>query len=430
MKKLFAIVLLALAASSAAVADDRGPAVSIELRDVELKDVLRAIGQEHRINVVIDDAVAGKVTVSLKNVPLWDAIESILRGKGYTYIAEGNIVRIVKADEDGDLVTRIIKIKYGNPKDLEPVVRKALSKKGDLASDLRTNALVIKDMPSYVAMAEKILREVDVRTRQVMIEAKIVEVNTNATRELGIQWGTVFNRGDFHIFGGATKEKSTDADAIALTGGIGTLGSAFNVNLPAAVGPGAGGAIGLGILSKNLILDLQLSALEDNGNARILSSPKVMVSDNQEATIAAGTQIIIRNDTSTTVVNTGSTSASSVGVTEKEAALRLIVLPRIIDDEQVSLKIHTKKEEFDFTREVLDIPPKNSREAQTSLIVKNGETIVIGGIYEENEFDSENGIPGLSKIPLLGRLFKKESARKNKTELLIFLTPTIKADNP
>jgi type IV pilus assembly protein PilQ len=151
-----------------------------------------------------------------------------------------------------------------------------------------------------------------------------------------------------------------------------------------------------------------------------------MVSDNQEATIASGTQIIIRNDTNT-IVNTGE-GQSTAGVTKEEAALRLTVTPRIIDGEQVSMKILTKKEEFDFNRAVLGVPPKTSRETQTNLIVKNGETIVIGGIYEERDFDSENGVPGLSKIPLLGWLFKKETNLKEKTELLIFLTPTIRPE--
>jgi type IV pilus assembly protein PilQ len=253
-----------------------------------------------------------------------------------------------------------------------------------------------------------------------------VQVATNAAKEFGIQWGALYRKGDVIIHGGATKEKSSDVDAIALTGDIGLLGTALNVNLPAAVGAGSGGALGFGILAKNLTLDLQISALEEEGSAKVLSSPKVMVSDNQEATIASGTQIIIRNDTNT-IVNTGQ-GQSTAGVTKEEAALRLTVTPRIIDSEQVSMKIMTKKEQFDFSRAVLGVPPKESRETQTNLMVKNGETIVIGGIYEERDFDSEHGVPVLSKIPLLGWLFNKESKIKERTELLIFLTPTIKTE--
>lgn len=430
MKKLFAAMLLLFVLSHAAYAQDRGPAVSIELRDIELKDVLRAIGQEHKINIVVDEAVTGKVTVSLRNVPLWDAVESILKGKGYTYVKDGNITRIVKAAEEEELITRTLKVKYGNPKDLEPMIKKIVTKRGEVVSDTRTSTLIVKDIHSAVAIAEKIIREVDVRTGQVMIEAKIVEANTNARKELGIQWGHDYRNGEFVSFGGATKQKSNDKYAVPLTGGIGAAGTALNVNLPAAVGEGVGGAIGFAILSKNLTLDLQLSALEDSGSAKILSSPKVMVADNQEATVASGTQIILINETGT-VINTGQTAGqtpTTQSTIEKEAALRLTVTPRIIDADQVSLKIATKKEEFDFTRAVLGIPPKISRETQTNLIVKNGETIVIGGIYEEKDFESENSVPALSKIPLLGWLFKKEARKKDKTELLIFITPTIRID--
>jgi type IV pilus assembly protein PilQ len=431
MTRLIAAFMLLLTLAASVYADDRGPAISIELRDIELKDVLRAIGQEHRINMVVDDSITGKVTVSLRNVPLWDAVDSILRGKGYTYIKDGNIVRIVKAAEEEELVTRSMKIRYGNPKDLEPVIKKMLTKKGDVISDMRTSTLIVKDIPSSVAMAEKILREVDVRTGQVMIEAKIVEANTNARKELGIQWGHDYRSGEFVSYGGATKDKSDDKYSVPVTGGIGAFGTALNVNLPADVKEGSGGAIGFAILSKNLTLELQLSALEDSGSAKILSSPKVMVSDNQEATIASGTQIIIVNEANT-VINTGQSTGQSPSTSqttiEKEAALRLTVTPRIIDPEQISLKIATKKEEFDFTRAVLGVPPKISRETQTNLIVKNGETIVIGGIYEEKDYESDSAVPALSKIPLLGWLFKKEAMKKDKTELLIFITPTIRAE--
>ncbi|MBI4685132.1 MAG: type IV pilus secretin PilQ [Nitrospirae bacterium] len=406
-----------------AYAEDKGPLVSIELRDVELRDVMRAIGQEHGINIIVDEKLTGKVTVSLRNVPLWDAIDSILKGKGYSYIKESNIVSIVPLEDDADLITRTMTVKYANPKELEPVITKALSKKGTVASDIRSSTIVIKDTPSAIDRAAQLLKQVDIKTKQVMIEAQIVEISTNAREELGIQWGTMYRTGDVLVFGGATKTTSTDTAAIALTGGIGYSGNAFNVNLPAAVGAGSGGAIGIGLLTNKLTLDLQLSALEAEGKAKILSSPKVMVLDNQEATISSGTQIIIP----TTTISGGSSQVT--GTTEKEASLRLTVTPKIIDLEQVSLKILTKKEEFDFSRSVLGIPPKTSRETQTGVLIKNGETIVIGGIYTETDTEGENRVPLLSKIPLLGWLFKKETKRKDKTELLIFITPHIKTDD-
>lgn len=436
-------------------ANEKGPPVSIELRDVEMRDVLRALGQEHGINIIVDDKVTGKITVSLRNVPLWDAIDSILKGKGLTYIKEENVVRIVPMADDEDLITRTFQVKYANPKDLESIIKKMLSKKGEVASDTRSNTLLIKDTPSAIARAEQLLKKVDIKSGQVMIEAKIVEVNSNASKELGIQWGTTFNRGDVVVYGGGTTggtggtttgsgtattsiPTTTTATTTPLTGATGTLGTAFNVNFPASLGTSLGSALGIGIIGKNIVLDLQLSALEVQGNAKILSSPKVLVLDNQEATISSGTQILIPTTTTTgTSIGTSGSSTSSgttttgsttTGVTEKEASLRLTVTPRVIDENQISLKISAKREEFDFSKAVLGIPPKTTRETQTAVIVKNGETIVIGGIYTETESESESGVPLLSKIPLIGWLFKKEATVKNKTELLIFITPLIKKD--
>lgn len=446
------LIILIMTANS--FASDKGPLVSLELRDVELRDVIRAIGQEHGINIIVDEKITGRVTVSLRNIPLWDAIDSILKGKGYAYIKEDNIVRVVPMSEDEDLITRTIVIKYADPKELEAVVKKILSKKGEVIADSRSNTLTIKDTQSAIERAEILLKKIDNKTGQVMIEAKIVEVNTNASKELGIQWGGTYSKGDAVVFGGGTQSSTTSGSTTStasnattnvagaststtfspLTGGTGALGNAFNVNLPAAIGAGYGGALGIGVVGKNLILDLQISALEEQGNAKILSSPKVLVLNNQEATISSGTQILIPTTTTagtsvgTTGTSSNTSSTTTTGVTEKEATLRLTVTPRILDGNNISLKITAKREEFDFSRSVLGIPPKTSRETSTGVIVKNGETIVIGGIYTETDSEGESGVPLLSKIPLIGWLFKKETSRKNKTELLIFITPQIKKD--
>ena len=422
-------------AASNSSSNEKGAPISMELRDVELSDVLRALGQEHGINIIIDEKVTGKVTVSLRNVPLWDAIDSILKGKGFAYIKDGNVVRVISSGADEDLMTYTATVNYAIAKDIEGVITKVLSKRGSIASDPKSNMIVIRDIPSAIERVTQLLKQVDVKTKQIMIEAKIVEVSTNASRELGIQWGTMYRSGDAYVFGGGTSGatagalpiKTTGTDTrttgtTPLTGGAGFGGSALNVNLPAAVGAGAGGAIGIGILAKNAILDLQISALETQGSAKTLSSPKVMVLDNQEAYIKSGTGILIPTSTTTT----GTTTTSSV--TEKEAVLQLKVTPRVINDDQISLKIFTTRDSFDFSRSVQGSPPKNTRETQTNLIIKNGETIVIGGIYTETDSESEGGVPWLSKIPVLGWLFKKETKTKDKTELLIFITPRIIKD--
>ena len=421
--KLIFLVFFLIFHFSPSYANEKGAPISMELRDVELSDVLRALGQEHGINIIVDEKVTGKVTVSLRNVPLWDAIDSILKGKGFVYIKDGNVVSVISAGADEDLMTYTATVKYVNAKDIEGVITKVLSKRGSIASDPKSNMIVIRDIPSAVERVTQLLKQVDAKTKQIMIEAKIVEVSTNASQELGIQWGAQYTRGDLLVHGGGTKAKSTDTTATALTGGIGVGGNPFSVNLPATVGtPGLGSAIGIAVVSSRFALDLQLSALESQGNAKTLSSPKVMVLDNQEAYIKSGIGILI--PTSTTTAGTTTTAS----VTEKEALLQLKVTPRVINDDQISLKILTSRDSFDFSRSVLGTPPKNTRETQTNLIVKNGETIVIGGIYTEEGSDSEAGVPLLSKIPLLGWLFKKETKTKDKTELLIFITPYIKTE--
>jgi len=416
--------------------DGKGAFVSMELRDVELRDVLRALGQEHGINIIIDEKVSGKVTVSLRSVPLWDAIAAILKGKNYTYIRDGNIVRVISSGEDEDLVTYTAMVKYANPKDIEGIISKVLSKRGSIASEPKSNMIVIRDIPSGIERVKQLLKQVDTKTKQIMIEAKIIEVSTNASRELGIQWGTMYRAGDAYVFGGGTgttvgalptTTTGTTTTTTATTPLAGPTtgfgGSAFNVNFPAAVSTATGGsALGVGILAKNAIIDLQISALETQGSARTLSNPKVMVLDNQEAYIKSGTGILIPTSTTTA----GATTTTSV--TEKEATLQLKVTPRVIDNDQVLLKILTTRDAFDFSRSVQGSPPKNTRETQTNLIVKNGETIVIGGIYTETDSDSEAGVPGFYKIPLFGWLFKRDTKTKDKTELLIFITPRIKEE--
>ena len=401
--------------------NEKGAPISMELRDVELSDVLRALGQEHGINIIIDEKVTGKVTVSLRNVPLWDAIDSILKGKGFAYIKDGNVVRVISSGADEDLATYTATVNYANAKDIEGIITKVLSKRGSIASDPKSNMVVIRDIPSAIERVTQLLKQVDVKTKQIMIEAKIVEVSTTASRELGIQWGAQYTRGDVTVKGVDTTTSSTTTGTTTggLTGSTGISGNPFSVNLPAAVGLGSGGVIGIGILAKNAILDLQISALETQGNARTLSNPKIMVLDNQEAYIKSGTGILVA---------TTQQSGATPTYTEKEATLQLKVTPRVINDDQISLKILTSRDSFDFSRSVLGTPPKNTRETQTNLIVKNGETIVIGGIYTETDSESEGGIPLLSRIPLIGWLFKKETKTKDKTELLIFITPRIKVD--
>jgi type IV pilus assembly protein PilQ len=265
---------------------------------------------------------------------------------------------------------------------------------------------------------------IDKRPRQVLIEARIVEVGSNLRRELGVDWTAKYTY------------ESND-----VLGGLGSMTGDFGVNLPSvAADEGVGLGLGFGLVSDRLTLDIRLSALEESGKAKVLSSPKVLVLDNHEAAITTGTEILVPQSSTTTYLTTEEAETIKkaedadeivlTGVRQRRpetftAKLELTVTPRVINPETVALSIDTKREEFIYDIQFEGYPPKDSRTARTRLYVGNGQTVVIGGINTSSEFSKERGVPLLSKIPLLGWLFKRKDKGNEQKELLIFLTPTI-----
>jgi type IV pilus assembly protein PilQ len=414
---------------------------TMEFRDAEIKDVLRAIGQEHRLNIVVSDDVSGKVTLSFQKVTLQEAMGAILRVQNLIAFRDGEIIRVAKSPfMEGEelLVTRMISINFAVVKETSETVRGMLSKKGSLSVDARTNTLLVRDVPDNVERIMEIVKKLDSKTPQVMIEARIVEVNTNFTRDLGVQWGgqntrTISGNKFLSYSAGGTRDSST-SDIEPLSGGIGISGKGFAVNLPAAVGAGTGGALGIsyGTLSGTLGLDLQLSAMEDTGRAKILSNPRIVTLDNKQAKISTGTEILIPTTSIVTGVSSGASTDTSgdsgtitSGVTTIDAKLELTVTPHVTADGQILMHVKTDKKDPDFGRSVQNVPPLTTRSAETDLLVKDGETIVIGGIYTRNEGTTVNAVPWFHRIPVLGWLFKKQVKVNNQTELLIFITPTV-----
>jgi type IV pilus assembly protein PilQ len=383
--------------------------------------------------VVIGEGVTGKVTLSFQSVTLADAMDAILKTGDWARVEEGGITRIVKSQESaGDLVTRMLPVQYAKAKDLQEGVKDLLSKKGSAVVDERTNTLIVRDVATSVEWITALVKELDSRTPQVLIEARIVEASTNFTRDIGVQWGGAYTTQSGNriatLHGGASSPTPTVL-AQPLTGGIGLSGGPFAVNLPAAVGPGKGGALGIsfGNLADTVRLDLQLSALEDSGQGRILSTPRVLTLDNKEAKISAGTEILIPTTTIVTAgTETGGGAAEApTGVQTIDAKLELAVIPHMTPNGEIVMHVRVDKKDPDYTRQVQDIPPLNTRSAETHLLVKNGETVVIGGIVINSTSFLENGVPWLSKIPVLGWFFKKQSTVSNQAELLVFITPTI-----
>lgn len=397
------------------------PRFSLEFREADIKDVLRAIGQENRLNIIIREEVKGKVTLSFKNVSLDEALTAILKNQNLWASKNGSILTVskpVSPEGEEDLVTRMVPVSYASVKELQESVRGLLTKKGNISTVVRSNTLIIKDIPENVDRIADLIKTLDTRTPQVMIEARIVEASTNFTRELGIQWGGSYTRGSMTMAGGA------------LGGGTGMSGAPFAVNLPALVGPGSGGSLGFSYanIANNLLLDLQLSAMQDTGKGKILSNPKILTLDNKEARISSGSEILIPTATLITsgVSSGGSATGSSAtsGVTTISAKLELVVTPHITPDHQILMHIKTEKKEPDYSRQIQNIPPLNTRSAETDLLVKDGTTVAIGGILTKNESVSENGIPFLSDIPILGWFFKKQIKGDQQTELIIFITPS------
>ncbi|MBI3994619.1 MAG: type IV pilus secretin PilQ [Nitrospirae bacterium] len=426
------------------------PVFTLEFRDADLKDVLRALGQENGLNVIIGEEVNGRLTLSFQRVTVHEAFDAILKINNLISFQEGTILRVVKspfAEGENNMTTEIVPVNFATAKESAETVKTLLSKQGSVAIDARTNSLIVRDLPDNLAKIVSIVKSLDGRTPQVLIEARIVEAGTNFTRELGIQWGGNFtnptNRGAYQVTGATSNSGGSGASPAPLTGGVGLSGNNFAVNLPATVAQGAGGAVGFtfGNIASTRQLDIQLSAMEDAGQGRILSNPRVMTMDNKEARISSGTEIFVQtavlsgtSSSGTTSGTTGGTAGTSGtsgvgGVTKIDAKLELIVTPHITPDNRVVMHVRADKKEPDYNRQVQNIPPLTTRTAETDLLVADGETIVIGGIYTRNESVGTKGIPFLSRIPILGWLFKKETKVDNQSELLIFITPTIYKGN-
>jgi type IV pilus assembly protein PilQ len=292
------------------------------------------------------------------------------------------------------------------------------------------NALIIKDTKENVSNMIRIVREHDTKPNQIQIDCKIVQATTNFSRELGIQWGVrsnqtsnILGNKEVLVTGGRSFTSATEGGTGTMVSttnllGFRTSGSIipYNVNLPAAVGAGSGGTLGffIGSATDAFQLDVQLSALEDEGRGRILSNPKVITSDNKKAIIQQGKSIPYKTY-----------SQSGTQTQFAEAVLGLEVTPSVTKDGFIRLEILAKKDQADFVNTSEGVPTIDKKQASTLLYVKDGETAVIGGIYEREEGSSENGIPGLKSIPLLGWLFKKQTNLDNRTELLIFITPRV-----
>jgi type IV pilus assembly protein PilQ len=429
----------------------------MDFKDADLTNVFRIIAEVSNLNIITADDVKGKVSLRLVNVPWDQALDIVLRSKSLGAAQEGNVLRIAplsslrKEEQDRfdaqkqvdqsrqeamnraaevratqEAVFDTVPVSYSKASELLAKIKPLTSKFGRLDSDDRTNVLIIRDLPQNIAEVKALVASLDTATPQVLIEARIVEVETAFARELGIQWGGAYRDGKSTKFGmtggqGVTGAANPGAPIDAATTNPFTATNpppSYAVNLPAAIGLGTGGGIAFGILKDNLRLDLALSALESSGNAKIVSSPKVVTLDNKEATIEQGTQIPY-----------STVSASGTNTQFVDATLRLKVTPHITPDGRVSMKVEAQNDSPGQPTPTGQLAI-NKKKATTEVLIQDGETAVIGGIMQVSRTEDRSGLPWLSKIPVLGYLFRRDTNTARNRELLIFITPKILKHEP
>jgi type IV pilus assembly protein PilQ len=395
-----------------------GTPVSLDFQGADLRAVLRTFAEISSLNVVIDPAIQGTVDVALRDVPWDQALDIILRANRLGYSVDGTIVRIaplaVLADEEaqrqrlaeaqalaGELTTVTRTLSYSRAEQVQPLLTATvLSQRGSITTDTRTNTLIITDLADRIRRATDLLAELDQPEPQVEIEARIIQTTRDFARQLGVQWG---------LAGRAAPDLGN------------TLPLAFpnQVAVENGVDLGVGGAssvagLALGAINGALNLDMAISALESSGQLRVLSTPRVATQNNIAAEIVQGAEIPIQ-----TVAN------NTVTVTYRDAALSLRVTPQITSAQTVIMDIVVANSAPNFGRVINGNPQIDTQRATTKVLVSDGETTVIGGVYISRESVSQDRTPAMYRIPLLGWLFKRDQIEDSSVELLIFITPRI-----
>ena len=419
----------------------RGKRIDVDFKDVDIHNLLRLLADVGAVNIVVPDDVKATVTVRMRDVPWDQAMEVILASKGLWYRREGNLIRVaLRAALDAEdqataerLKARaqqeapepeIFTLNYATAEGMQSQVKPLLSPKGRIEVDPRTNSIIINDVRANRRRVIDLLTKLDTQTPQIQIEARVVEARTRFTREVGIQWGgagtasTATGNPTGLVFPSSVSIGGGATDSKTPTSGVVAASPDFAVNLPAATGAGKGGAVGFtfGSIGGNVNLSLRLSAAEDKGTVNIVSAPKITVVNNVEATISQGVSIPV------SVI-----SAQGVQTQFVPADLELKVTPHVSQrDCSILLNLQVKKNEADFAnRGARGDPTILRKEAKTTMLVADGDTSVIGGIYTRNTADSNAKVPFFADIPILGFFFRNRAQSDDRTEVLIFLTPRI-----
>ncbi|MEW5666739.1 secretin N-terminal domain-containing protein [Pseudomonas putida] len=390
----------------------QGEPLSLNFQDVEVRAVLQVLADYAGVNLVASDAVQGSVTLRLQDVPWDQALDLVLRSKGLSRRQEGNVLLVAPAAEfaaqsAGARVSQVLDaqlqplrrelltIHHAKAADLAQLLLASLEggsiSTGSLSVDERTNTLVVYLPADRLAEMRQLVAQLDVPVRQVAIEARIVEANVDYEKSLGVRWG-----------GPLYGEKLRPGKELFVDLGLERAGS----------------SIGLGLLRGDVLLDLELSAMEKSGNGEIISQPKVVTADKETARILKGTEVPYQE--------TSQSGATSVSF--REASLSLEVTPQITPDNKVIMTVRVTKDEPDYVNALNNVPPIRKNEVNAKVRVADGETIVIGGVYSTSQNNVVDKVPFFGDLPYVGRLFRRDALQEKKSELLVFLTPRIMSD--
>ncbi len=422
-----------------------GDRISLNFQDIEVRAVLQLIADFTELNLVASDTVSGRITLRLQNVPWDQALELVLKTKGLDKRQIGNVLMVAPAAEIAErerqeiesnkqiaelapLQSEFVRIRYAQAQQIVGLFQAGsedggslISQRGSVVVDARTNSLIITDTAAKLAEIRELIEQVDIPVRQVMIESRIVIAQSDLTHSLGIEWGG----GYIDDVNGNILSASGDAQNV-----IGLNNSIINGETPSLSYPGAllvdlgvasTSGFALGFTSNDLFLTAEISALEAAGQGEVVSQPKVITGDKQQATIKSGTEIPYQE-----AAASGATSTSF-----KEAVLELEVTPNITPDDRVMLDLNVKQ---DSVGDLVPsgqggfIPSIDTTEITTQVLVGNGETVVLGGVFKTEDLETVNKVPFFGDIPYVGAFFRSESRNNTKTETLIFITPRILAD--
>lgn len=421
-----------------------GEKLSLNFQDIDVRSVLQLIADFTDLNLVASDTVQGNITLRLQNVPWDQALDLVLKTKGLDKRKIGNVLLVAPADEIAarerqeleaqkqvaelaPLRKEIIQLNYAKASDIAKLYE-SKAVEGDLKDDMRgsvifddrTNSLIVTLTQERIDELRRIITQLDIAVRQVMIEARIVEASVDYDKSLGVRWGGAFTGDNNWSFYGKDGARTVDDGQIFLPGQseIGNYTAEDGVAPVPFVDLGLSNStsgIGIGFLTDNVLLDLQLSAMEKTGDGEVVSQPKVVTSDKETAKILKGSEIPYQEASSS-----GATTTSF-----KEAALSLEVTPQITPDNRIIMEVKVTKDAPDFSKVLNGVPPINKNEVNAKVLVGDGETIVIGGVFSNTQTKSVEKVPFLGDLPYLGRIFRRDIVQNNKSELLVFLTPRI-----